>query len=78
MAARVAITGISTRWGAEVRFLRFGRGVDDRRLREEVGFDPGRDAIGAIEEFVRRTDARRIGPRLHAGSLAGGVRWIGP
>src|SRR5205809_6973927 len=70
--------GAGALYGDGVRFLRFGRGVDNRRLREEVGFEPARDALGAIEDFVRRTEGRRIGPRLHAGSLAGRAAGLGP
>jgi UDP-glucose 4-epimerase len=70
--------GAGALYGDGVRFLRFGRGVDNRRLREEVGFEPARDALAAIEEFVRRTEGRRIGPRLHAGSLAGRAAGLGP
>jgi UDP-glucose 4-epimerase len=63
--------GAGALYGDGVRFLRFGRGLDNRRLREELGFEPARDALGALREFARRTEGRRIGPRLDAGSLAG-------
>ncbi len=63
--------GAGALYGDGVRFLRFGRGLDNRRLREELGFGPARDALGALREFARRTEGRRIGPRLDAGSLAG-------
>jgi len=63
--------GAGALYGDGVRFLRFGRGLDNRRLREELGFDPAYDALGALCEFARRTDGRRVGPRLDAGTLAG-------
>ena len=31
------------------RFLRYGRGVDTTRMREELGFAPALSSIGAIE-----------------------------
>ena len=63
--------GAGALYGDGVRFLRFGRGLDNRRLREELQFEPSRDALGALREFARRTEGRRIGPRLDGGSLAG-------
>lgn len=69
--------GAGALYGDGVRYLRFGRGVDNRRLREELGFEPARDALGAIEEFATRTAARRIGPRPHPGAVAEGATGIG-
>jgi UDP-glucose 4-epimerase len=54
-----------------VRLLRFGRGIDNRRLREDVGYEPRFDAVGAAQDFAERTESRRIGPPLHPGSLVG-------
>lgn len=54
-----------------VRLLRFGRGVDNRRLREEVGYEPRFDATSAVRDLVAKTGGRRIAPRLHPGSLIG-------
>jgi UDP-glucose 4-epimerase len=70
--------GAGALYGDGVRFLRFGRGLDNRRLREELGFEPARDALAALREFARRTEGRRIGPRLDAGSLAGHAIGMGP
>jgi UDP-glucose 4-epimerase len=53
------------------RLLRYGRGVDNRRLREEVGFEPAYDAVGAVRDLARKAAGRRLGPSLHAGALAG-------
>lgn len=57
-----------------VRLLRYGRGVDNARLRTEVGYEPSFDAIGAVRDFVGKAGARRIvpipGPRALADVLA--------
>ncbi len=70
--------GAGALYGDGVRLLRFGRGVDNRRLREEVAFEPAYDALGAVEDFVARTSGRRVGPAIHAGSLAGRLAGMGP
>ena len=56
--------------GDGLRLLRFGRGVDNRRLREDIGYEPRRDAVGAIRELARADAARRLVASLHPGSLA--------
>jgi UDP-glucose 4-epimerase len=57
-----------------VRLLRYGRGVDNRRLREEIGYEPAFDALGAVRDFADVVGARRIapvpGPRAVADLLA--------
>jgi UDP-glucose 4-epimerase len=63
--------GAGALYGDAVRLLRYGRGVDNRRLRSELGYVPAYDALGTIRDFVERTGARRIGPTLHPGSIAG-------
>jgi UDP-glucose 4-epimerase len=70
--------GAGALYGDGVRFLRFGRGLDNRRLRQELAFEPGRDALGALREFACRTEGRRIGPRLDPGSVAGRALGMGP
>jgi len=57
--------------GDAVRLLRFGRGVDNRRMLRELGFEPKRDAVETVRELMRRLDARRVGPPLHPGVLLG-------
>ncbi len=59
------------------RLLRYGRGVDNRRLREEIGYEPIYDAAEAIRDLARKDDGRRVGPRLHIGALAGRLTGIG-
>jgi UDP-glucose 4-epimerase len=70
--------GIGTLLGDAIRMLRYGRAVDNRRLREEIGYEPRFDAEGAVRDFAVKANGRRIGPRLHAGALAGRVAGPGP
>ena len=44
------------------RLLQFGRGVEVRRLREDVGFEPRYTTLGALEDYVRTMGARRVVP----------------
>ena len=44
------------------RMLQFGRGVEVRRLREDVGFEPRYTTLGALEDYVRTMGARRVVP----------------
>ncbi len=68
LAGRLGAGGLV---GDGVRLLRFGRGVDNGRLRTELGYEPEFDAVGAIRDLAVRTEARRIGPPVHLGSLGG-------
>ena len=56
--------------GDGVRLLRFGRGVDNRRLIEEVGYEPAYDAAGAIRDLAEKNAGRRVGPSIHPGAVA--------
>jgi UDP-glucose 4-epimerase len=49
--------GAADLYGDAVRLLRYGRGVDNERLREEVGYQPLFDAVGAVRDFSLRTGA---------------------
>jgi UDP-glucose 4-epimerase len=62
--------GVGALYGDAVRFLRYGRGVDNRRLREDLGYEPRFDAEGTVRDFAATTRGRRIGPTLHPGALA--------
>jgi len=62
--------GAGALYGDGVRLLRYGRGVDNRRLREEVGFTPRFDATAAIRDFAARSASRRLMPSLHPGTIA--------
>jgi UDP-glucose 4-epimerase len=70
--------GVGPLLGDAVRLLRFGRGVDNRRMLDELGFRPLHDALGAVGDFASKADARRIGPRLHPGSWIGQAAGMGP
>jgi hypothetical protein len=63
--------------GDGVRLLRFGRGVDNRRLVEEVGYVPRFDAAGAVRDLAAETAGRRIGPELYPGAIAGRLARLG-
>ncbi len=54
-----------------LRLLRYGRGLDNRKLREEVGFEPRFDAAGAVRDFAQKTKGRSVAPIPTAGSLLG-------
>jgi UDP-glucose 4-epimerase len=59
-----------------VRLLRYGRGVDNRRLREEVGFEPRYSAAAAVRDLAAKARSRRLaaGPELRAlARVLGGV-----
>jgi UDP-glucose 4-epimerase len=63
--------GVGPLLGDAARLLRYGRGVDNRRMLAELGFRPRHDAVSAIRDFATKADARRIGPTLHPGSWLG-------
>jgi UDP-glucose 4-epimerase len=64
-------------YGDGVRLLRFGRGVDNRRLRTEVGYEPRFDAVAAVRDLAAKATVRRVGPSLHLGDLAGRLAGVG-
>jgi UDP-glucose 4-epimerase len=68
--------GAGPLYGDAVRLLRYGRGVDNRRLRGDVGYEPRFDAVEAVRDFASATTGRRIGPSLHPGDLAGRLAGI--
>ena len=61
--------GVGRLWGDGVRLLRYGRGVDNTRMLEELGYRPAFDAEGAIRDFAHGLRGRRVGPNLHPGTL---------
>jgi UDP-glucose 4-epimerase len=46
------------------RLLRYGRGVDTRRLVEEVGFRPAYSTVAAVEDYLSKQAGRRVLPSL--------------
>jgi len=63
--------GAGPLYGDGIRMLRFGRGVDNARLRNEIGYEPRFDAEATIRDFAGKSSGRRIGPSLHPGDLIG-------
>jgi UDP-glucose 4-epimerase len=63
--------GAGPLYGDGVRLLRFGRGVDNSRMRTELSYEPRFDAEGAVRDFAAKSAGRRVGPTLHPGDLAG-------
>jgi hypothetical protein len=53
--------------------LRYGRGVDNTRLRTELGFEPRFDAVGAAKDFAAKSRGRSVVPLPGLGALAGRV-----
>ena len=56
-------------YGDGIRLLRYGRGVDNRRMREELGYRPRFDATGAIRDFASAGGGLRLTPRPGVASL---------
>ena len=54
-----------------LRLLRYGRGVDNTRLREELGFVPRFDAVAAAKDFAAKSRGRSVVPLPGLGALAG-------
>jgi UDP-glucose 4-epimerase len=65
--------GAGPLYGDGVRLLRFGRGVDNRRLTDEIGYRPRFDAEAAVRDFAAKSRGRRIVPSVHPGDLVGRV-----
>ena len=70
--------GAGSLYGDAVRLLRYGRGVDNSRLRNELGFQPAYDAVGAIRDFAAADRGLRLVSMPGVGSvldrLAGSAR----
>jgi UDP-glucose 4-epimerase len=65
--------GLGGAYSDGVRLLRYGRGVANRRLREEVGFEPRFDAAGAVRDFAAKQRGRRLVRVPSPGDVAGVV-----
>jgi UDP-glucose 4-epimerase len=65
--------GLADLYGDGLRLLRYGRGVDNTRLREEVGYQPAFDAVGAASDFAR-TAARDAPVPLPPGRITEALR----
>jgi UDP-glucose 4-epimerase len=63
--------GAGALYGDGVQMLRFGRGLDNRRLRAELGYEPRFDALAAIRDLAARAAGSRILPGVQPGAVAG-------
>jgi len=61
--------GAGPLYGDAIRLLRFGRGVDNTRMRDELGYEPRFDATGAIRDFGRASKGLRLAPAPGLGSI---------
>jgi UDP-glucose 4-epimerase len=61
--------GAGSLYGDAVRLLRYGRGVDNSRLRNELGFRPAFDAVGAIRDFAAADHGLRLVSMPGVGSV---------
>jgi UDP-glucose 4-epimerase len=65
--------GVGPLYGDAVRWLRFGRGVDNTRMRTDLGFEPRYDVTAAIEDFARHQQRRRLAPAPGIASILEGL-----
>lgn len=56
----LASLGAGALVGDWVRLLRYGRGVDNRRMREDLGFEPRFDAAGAVRALGAHVSSRGL------------------
>ncbi len=57
-----------------LRLLRYGRGVDNTRLKAEIGYTPRYDAEAAVRDFVAKSAAgRRLVPTPHPSTFFRGA-----
>jgi UDP-glucose 4-epimerase len=61
--------GAGSLYGDAVRLLRYGRGVDNARLRTELGSEPRFDAVAAIRDFAAADRGLRLVPSIGVGSV---------
>jgi UDP-glucose 4-epimerase len=65
--------GAADLYGDGVRLLRYGRGVDNTRMKRELGYEPEFDAVAAVRDFVSKSGAsRRLFSSPHPGAAAHG------
>ena len=61
--------GAGPLYGDALRLLRYGRGVDNARMRNELGYAPRFDATGAIRDLGRASRGLRVAPLPGVGSI---------
>jgi UDP-glucose 4-epimerase len=69
--------GAGSLYGDAVRLLRYGRGVDNARLRNELGYEPRHDAVSAIRDFAAADRGKRLIPAPSIGSVLGRLAGTG-
>ncbi len=69
--------GAGSLYGDAVRLLRYGRGVDNTRLRTELGYEPRYDAVSAIRDFAAADRGLRLFPTPGIGSVLGRLAGTG-
>jgi len=61
--------GAGSLLGDGIRMLRYGRGVDNTRMREELGFQPTFDAVGAVRDLARTQNGLSLAPSPRVASV---------
>ena len=61
--------GAGSLYGDAVRLLRYGRGVDNDRLRTELGYEPRFDAVAAVRDFAAADRGLRLVAMPGVGSV---------
>ncbi len=61
--------GAGSLYGDAVRLMRYGRGVDNSRLRNDLGYEPRFDAVGAIRDFAAADQGLRLVSTPGVGSI---------
>jgi UDP-glucose 4-epimerase len=65
--------GAGEAYSDALRLLRYGRGVDNRRMLEELGYEPRFDAVAAVKDFAAKSRGRSVVPLPGLRALAGRV-----
>jgi len=65
--------GAGSLYGDAVRLLRYGRGVDNTRLRVDLGYEPRYDAVGAVRDFAAADRGLRLVPTPAIGAMLGRI-----
>jgi len=69
--------GAGPLYGDAVRLLRFGRGVDNTRLRRDLGYEPRFDATAAVRDFAQKGRGLRLAPVPGVASVLAGLAGVG-
>jgi UDP-glucose 4-epimerase len=67
------VLGAGEVYNDAVRLLRFGRGVDNTRLRTELGYVPRYDAVATAKDFAEKTKGRAVAPLPGLSTIAARV-----